>query len=112
MELEICVENANKLSSTVDILSANWTIPDLKEDFDSLMNRFDMIRVTISEVKSALPFMRDCYSYQSSLLEVLTWTQEMIALLEAEYFVENEEEIHEELEKHKVSTFFLTSILH
>ena len=102
MELEICDEDAKKLSSTMEVLSANWTIPDLREDFESLMNRLDMIKVTISEVKTALPFIRDCYGYQSSLLEVLTWVQEMIVILETEYIVNNEEEIDQELEKHKV----------
>jgi len=101
MELDICIENASKLSSTVEVLSSNWTIPDLKEDFDSLMNRFDVIKTTISEVKTALPFMRDCYAFQSSLLEVLTWVQEMVVVLETEYVVESEEEICRELEKHK-----------
>ena len=86
-------------------MSANWTIPDLREDYESLMNRLDAIKVTITEVESALPFMRNCYAYQSTLLEVLTWVQEMIMILEAEYFVENEEEIHEEIRKHQVVIF-------
>lgn len=103
MELDMCSENVSQLSSTVDVLSTNWTIPDLKEDFDALISRFEMIKVTISEVKQALPFMHDCFGYQATLLEVLTWVQEIIALLELDYAFENQEEIQEELEKHKVA---------
>lgn len=86
------------------MLNANWTIPDLKEDFECLMNRFDMIKVTISEVKSALPLMHECYLYQSTLVEALTWVQEVIALMEANFIVENQEQIRDELQKHKVSS--------
>ena len=99
----MCNENAQKLSVTVDALSANWTIPDLKEDFESLKSRFDMIGETISEVTSALPIMHECYEYQSGLLEVLTWVQELLSILEAEYVVDDVEQITEEIEKHEVN---------
>ena len=97
------MENAKKLCSTVASLSASWTIPDLKEDFESLKSRFDMIKVTISEVETALPFMHKCFEYQPTLLEVLTWVQELILTLETEFTADSVDQINEELNRHKVN---------
>ena len=84
-------------------LSANWTIPDLKEDFDSLINKFEMIKVTTAEVKAVLPSMHECFQYQTDLLEILTWVQELLVTLEAEFFLNDIEQIDQEIEKHEVS---------
>ncbi len=105
--MDICSDIAGKLSSTVESLSANWTIPDLMEDFESLKSRFEMVKLTIDEVKAALPSMHECYEFQTGLLEVLTWVQELLVVLEMEYMIDDADQIEEELNKLKVSIFIV-----
>ena len=99
-------ENLSKLSETVDLLSSNWTIPDLREDFEELAEKFKTVTEQTQAITQTLPHLHKCYKFQTDLLEVLAWVQELLAVLESEYYMDDEEQIAEELEKLKVGSLF------